>query len=417
MFHKSLLGKFFLYLSAISFLIPFASFGLGRAITTTSLGTAIIAALLGGDIKGALCYLRKNKFIIPMILLPLMMYIGVTYTPSELQKEALNIAGKYLWLIYPLLLTPMLITKFNQKNWQITAYHFFILGGIIVSLIGLFSFLSPSFFKWLAHMAPAQGYDLTSPLQSHTETGFITALAAFFSAHLFKYYSNKKLKIVYAISFLFISYYVLFLNTSKTGVLLYGLLALLFVLQYFYKNWKMLIAAIICLVILFFAISHFSKSTDSRINTLTSSIQTVDSNAKDTSFGQRSIMVKLALEQYQKHPIIGSGTGSYISGSWVDPNNPKAITTDPHSEYLFILTKTGTIGLTLLVLYFLFMIYDSLFVLRKGLEANLALGTSLSFVFYAFIESILYHNPASYEVAFFVSLFFLSNLKKPKITA
>ena len=45
-----------------AFLIPFACFGLGRALTTIPLAIAVICALIGGDIKEAFNYLKTNKF-------------------------------------------------------------------------------------------------------------------------------------------------------------------------------------------------------------------------------------------------------------------------------------------------------------------------------------------------------------------
>ncbi|MCF6765899.1 O-antigen ligase family protein [Thiotrichales bacterium 19S3-7] len=406
---------FFLYLSAISFLIPFACFGLGRALTTIPFGIAIICALIGGDIKGAIYYLKSNKLMIPMLLLPIMMYIGILYTPNALQEGGLRIATKYNWLLFPLLLTPMLITLYNKRNWQLSAYNSFIFGALIVSLIGIISTMNVHFFQWISNFSTYQGYDPTSPLQSHTETGFISALGAFFCATLIIYHRPFGLKIVYAVLFFLISYYVVFLNSSKTGILLYAVLAIIFVMQYFVKNYKQALLAFCLLIVIAIAIAFLSHSAHQRIEKLIHSVTQVESNADDTSFGQRTIMLRLALEQFKKHPIIGSGTGTPIQGSYQDLNNPNLTTSDPHSEFLFIITKIGLVGLCLFILYLAFMIYDSLFKIRKGIEAKLALGVSISFVFYALIESILYHNPASYEVAFFVSLFFLSNLKQPQL--
>ncbi|TNF65491.1 MAG: O-antigen ligase domain-containing protein [Gammaproteobacteria bacterium] len=404
---------FFLYLSAIAFLIPFACFGLGRALTTIPLGIAIVCALIGGDIKGAISYLKTNKFLIPMLLLPLMMYIGIFYTPQPLQENAWSIANKYNWLIFPLLLTPMLICIFNQRNWQLTAYNFFIISAIIIALIGILSTYSNSFFQWILNFTDYQKQGVhSSPLQSHTETGFITALGAFFCVTLLKYHQHYLLKLLYGALWLLNSFYILFINTSKTGLLLYVILLVIFSLQYLIKSWKQAVIGFICLVIIASGAMLLNPYNHSRIERLYSSIVQVDKNADETSFGQRFIMLDLAIKQFKKSPIIGSGTGTPIQGNWLDLNNPNLTTSDPHSEFLFVMTKIGIVGLVLLILYFAMMIYDSLFIIRKGIEANMALGVSISFIFYAFVESILYHNPASYEVAFFVSLLFLSNLKK-----
>lgn len=421
MFYQTKFGKFCLFLSAIAFLIPLLSFSFGRALTTIPFAIAIVFALLGGDIKSAFNYLKKNKFVIPLIFLPLMAYIGISYTPEIYQHTAWSIAGKYTWIALPLLLTPMLIIVYSQPKWQKIAYLFFIIGGILTALLGTLSVWFPPFLQWLmkhsAFIANNMAYHqnvASSPTMSHTETGFICAFSAFLTALLWRFEKNKILNGLYVLIFIFLSYYVLFLNTSKTGILLYIILGIVFVIQNYYKNCKTLMLAFCILVIALGSIVYLSKSSDSRLDTFVNSIQTVDQNAQDTSFGQRVLMTKFAYKMFVQSPIYGVGTGTPAKGNKDNPNDKYGVTTDPHSEFLFQLTTLGAIGLILILMYIGFMFYDSLFLIRKGIESKVALGASFAALYYLMVESALLHDPARYILAYFISLFFISNLGQKK---
>ncbi|MCF6806871.1 O-antigen ligase family protein [Thiotrichales bacterium 19S9-12] len=423
MLYETKLGKYFIYLSAISFLVPLLCFSFGRALITIPFTISIIFALLGGDIRGAFTYIKKHKLVIVLLLLLLSAYVGIIYTPDIYKEGAWRLAGKYVWVVLPIFLTPMLIVIYNQTKWQKIAYFCFVIGGTITAILGILSSLSPSFLSFLlehsSFFAERFNYHhsvISSPTMSHTETGFICAFSAYLVCNLWRFERSKVLKSIYLIIFFLLSYYVLFLNTSKTSILLYIILSFLFITQKYYKQWKALILSLCLLMIAFGGVIYLFQSAGGRLNRLVSSIHSVEVSEKETSFGQRVIMAELTWNSFKNYPL-GFGIGSPLKGNIATYGLPiekqkTSVTTDPHSQILFQVMTQGVVGFILIILYLIFIFYDSFFLMRKGIESNSAQAVAIAILYYLLVESAFLHDPARYIIAYVISLFFISNLRK-----
>ena len=77
----------------------------------------------------------------------------------------------------------------------------------------------------------------------------------------------------------------------------------------------------------------------------------------------------MGLHLFSKHPILGTGLGSYFHRAWTGNNvlhvDGVSGLIDPHNSFVLILSETGIIGF-LLFLFFLFICFKKLMIIQDS---------------------------------------------------
>lgn len=321
--------------------------------------------------------------------------IACLWSPAPYSMQ-LMVLGKYCKLIY----LPVLAVGFinpKVRSWSINSYLAAMLFTSIVSI------LKANLLINLGN--PGDSGDL---FFNHILTGFMMAFAAYLSAlYVFKYTGWKRK--TYAVMFVLMSYQLFFLNTGRTGYIVYFILMTLLLLQKLdLKKTSLGVVVLTSMILLAYTQSHVMQT---RIHDLVSDVKFLQHDNPNTSLGFRIQFHDYAHSLWDTHPYIGIGTGgfkySFTRDNPVPTWGPEL--TDPHSQYWMTLVEQGVIGLSLLILFFISLFVTS-FKLRE--TRPILLGILISFCVGCVSDTILCYSTAGYILVVMSALCFGELLEK-----
>lgn len=243
---------------------------------------------------------------------------------------------------------------------------------------------------------------------NHIITGFMVAVAAYISG-LFAFQHKGRLRVIYLMMLVLTTYQVLFINTGRTGYVVYFLLiALLFLQKLSLKH-----AAIGVLMFSGAIVLAYTQSITMqiRVHALVQDVQFFKENNPNTSLGFRIQFHNYAKSLFIEHPITGIGTAGFkysFAQSNAIPVWGKELT-DPHSQYWMTLSEQGIIGLVLL-LTFLGSLFITSFKLKE--TKPILLGILLAFCVGSFSDTILCYSTAGYLLIVLSALCFGELIEK-----
>lgn len=298
--------------------------------------------LLVPDIKVAI-----NKKHLPIYILIIISIISIIFRNETIETTAYNVRQLIILAMY-LLLAPVLIsTKINSAS-LVLAITLFSIEHIIGTALPI---LLPSFYE--THILPficgsryqcfaklQYMYGQNAGLTSHYSTnGLYMSIFALVFSGLYIKNRNKKALILTIVSVIAL------LIIGKRAHLIFTLLAILAgyitsgqntVRQFLKKHAKVIIITIISIVAL-----ALLSSAIPQINTTINRI--IESSKKDDISNGRIPLYTLAIEEWNKHPIIGNGWGHYINESHkrfgIDTYGSDYMHT--HNDYLELLCDGG----------------------------------------------------------------------------
>ena len=400
----SKLLKFLIIIGSLFLLLALLTLGFGRAFTSISIGIAggISILLFIKEPKAFFKQLYSNPVSWFCILFVAIFYISMLYSSAPLQNQLGGIRT-YNWYLFPIVLIPLAIKTFGRNDrWIIAAFNCLIINSIALSLIAIMSVHSSVFYHGVIsiyHYRPTP----ESPLMQHTDAGFFTAFAAYLSFLLLWRY--KKYWPYYLSCFLLLSYYCLFINTAKTGYLIYVLLAVIFCIQQLSRRPKYLLAAMIVLLLAFGLVYKLSPQL-TRLHHLAKIVSVVQ-QSQDTSFGIRYAELKLFIKIWKQAPIIGHGVGYAPLNS-----NPKLLTgkrirTRDITQYADTMVQIGLIGLLIFIGLLVSMFCYGL-KLKSVIVSNVAVAFTIVTAFFALISSNFAFDPDSYYIVLMLTIVYLS---------
>ncbi len=186
---------------------------------------------------------------------------------------------------------------------------------------------------------------------------------------------------------------VLFMNTGRTGYIVYFILMSLLLLQKL--SFKKATLGIIVFSGLIILVYDFSPVMNVRVHDLFNDVKLWQHNNPNTSLGFRLQFHQYAQSLWVKHPVIGIGTGGFKYTfsqdkpipAWGDELN------DPHSQYWMTLAEQGIIGLALLSLFLASLLLSSF----KLCETRpILLGILIIFSIGSFSDTIFCYSTAGY---------------------
>lgn len=303
------------------------------------------------------------------------------------------VIGKYCKLIYlPILATGFINPK--VRSWSINSYLTAIFITCVISILKAKNIIASE--------------DPGEVFYNHIITGFMVALAAYL-AGLLALQNSGWLRVIYIFLVLLTSYQVLFINTGRTGYLVYFILMLLLLLQKL--SLKRAFVGIILFSGVIALVYHHSPVMQTRIYDLIKDIQLLQQHNKNTSIGYRIQFHHYAKQLMMEHPLIGIGTGGFkyrYSQDVPVPSWGKELT-DPHSQYWMTLAEQGLIGLM-----FLCGFLASLFITSFQLTESrpILLGVLFSFCIGSISDTILCYSTAGYLLIVLSALCFGELIEK-----
>jgi O-antigen ligase len=320
------------------------------------------------------------------VLLFVYILISCLWSPAPWSSQ-MTVMNKYCKLLY----LPILSVGFmNPKTrlWTLNAY----LAAMVVTCI--------------CSLLKSKGLILTGDpgevFYNHIITGFMVAFGSFIAV-LLTIKSQGWAKVVYGLIAVFTSYQVLFINTGRTGYILYAVLMMLVL----FNNLSIRRAMIggVLFSITFVIAYTFSNTMHSGVDSLASDVIQYRHHELNTSLGYRIQFHDYAKSLFLEHPIAGIGTGGFKYRfhqdnpipSWGDELK------DPHSQYWLTLSEQGLIG------FILFMCFlGSIYVISYQLYEykSLLLGMLAAFCLGCMTDTILCYSTAGYLLVVITALCF-----------
>lgn len=321
------------------------------------------------------------------LLLFAFVLIACIWSPAP-ESMRLMVVGKYFKLIYLPLFAVCFINP-KTRIWCMNSYLAAMLFTCIISTLKSQNLFFP----------PG---DPGEVFYNHIITGFMVALGAYF-AGLFAFKYSGRIRMIYVFLVLFTSYQVLFINTGRTGYIVYFVLMVLLFLQKF--SLKKAVIGILLFIGVVTLVYNESTIMQGRIYELISDIKSLQHNKENTSLGYRIQFHQYAQSLLMKQPAIGIGTGGFKYSFSLDNPVPSwgNELTDPHGQYWMILAEQGVVGLVCL-----FLFLGSLFITALKLTETkpILLGMLVSFCIGSVSDTILCYSTAGYLLVVISALCF-----------
>lgn len=302
--------------------------------------------------------------------------IATLWSPAPYAQQ-LIVLGKYCKLIY----LPVLAVGFINRKVRFMSFNAYLAAMLVTCIVSIFK----------SHGIFLSG-DPGAIFYNHIITGFMMAFAAYLACYLAFQYDGWK-RCVYVAVGLLMSYQVLFINTGRTGYIIYFILMSFLFIQKL--TLKQAVAGILAFSALFALVYNESTIMQSRSHDLLSDINALHHHNQNTSLGYRMQFHDYARSLWLKHPLTGIGTGGFKYTFEQDNPIPVwgKVLTDPHSQYWMTLSEHGVIGLVLLFVFLGGLLISSF----KLTETRpILLGILIAFCIGSVSDSILCYSTAGY---------------------
>lgn len=330
------------------------------------IGMWMVSGKFPGDIK----VWSTSDMKIPLLLLILLPWIGLLYTPVP--REGLGVASKTHYWLFSLALMPLIQSRVkaagqSNEGQPDLLIRLFLLGLVLNSAVSIAQFLGLLPLKRGLPVGLLGGGAAHIPFSLLLTTGILVSSFYFLKAR------SWKVRLAYA--FIMLQF---FATMSFVGARS-GYLALIVLSPFIVCNivglrhpFKILAGSIIIISLL-----SASPVVQSRVSQIKEDLVQYKRGNVNTSIGLRLHMWEIALSEIKKNPLIGKGTAGFIE-SWEkygkDPSLPFFIHGNPHNSFLYMMVSFGIPGL----ISFCWLLF---LMLRKGWKGR---DSSIGFAVFAF---------------------------------
>jgi len=205
----------------------------------------------------------------------------------------------------------------------------------------------------------------------------------------------------YAMLFTLFSYQVLFINSARTGYVLYSMLIIILMIGQL--SWRRMAAGMLGLVVLFTTSYMVSGIMQENVHKTITEIQRFSKNDKNTSIGFRFQFHDYAEKLFKNHPLTGNGTAAFMH--LYAKNNPVPArierVLEPHSQYWLMASEWGLAGLIAFAGLMASLLHASW---QLTTMRPLAFGLLLPFIVGNISDSVLYYSGSGYFFIVFMAL-------------
>jgi len=369
-----------LFLSAVLLAVPMSatakSIFLGLAV-----GFIVFAPAYWQDLRATMSQLWCQAALVLFFIA----LVGCVWSPATF-KEQMLVLEKYSKLLY----LPILAVGFRDSRTRKLGVHAFLIAMLITCFLSILKFTG---------VIKYHGIDPGHVFRNHIMTGYMMSFAAYLSALLFVR-APGKMRIVYGSLALLFSFQVLFINTGRTGYLIYLLLMALLFIQTL--TWRQALTGVLLGSLLLTSAYFLNSTIHSQVGQAVTEWRHYQEN-KNTSVGYRLQFHEYANTLFKRHPWIGNGTGSFTYlyrveqpiSSW----NWRLL--EPHSQYWLIAAEFGLLGLLALGFFFASLLMTAFKL--KSMRA-VAIAVLLPFLVGNLSDSLLFYSGTGYCFIIFMAL-------------
>ena len=377
--------KYFNKNQLLSFLLTLTIFTLPLSTSLRSifLTLAMIVLLAQPGFYSDFIKVVREPWCKAVLLLFAIVLIGCLLGDAD-WKSKVSSTNKYSKLLY----LPLLAIAFKDKFSRHMAVHAFLLAMLLT--LGL------SLLKAMLHLPGDPG----EVFHNHLATGYFMAFAAFLAA-LYSLRAKGYLCIVYAALALLYSFHTLFINSGRTGYVMYAILLIVFLLQCVPLR-KVPFYLFLILPVLVFT-TYQSTTFKYGVNEALRNVHQYESGDKNTSVGFRLQFSQYAKKLFLASPIMGVGTAGFPYHFSKDQPIPAwgVKLFDPHNQYWLILVEYGVVGFALFIYLYVSLFYTC----RKLKETRpIMLGLLCTFMVANLADSFLILSSTGYFFIVFSAL-------------
>jgi len=370
---------------------------LGFALPTSTAGTNLSAFILTCWILLTVFYkphqqwqaLRQQAVARIALLLFAVIVLSVLYTPVNF-AIAWDTIDKYReFLFIPIFLLIFKVASLRQVGFIA------LLSAMLLTLL-------------LSYLIAVTGWELgkgtpDNPFvfKNHITQGVLMSLTAYSLLVISLYFPRWRWWCIGLA--LLAAYNVLFMTQGRTGYVLLGCLALLFVFQVY--RWRGLIFGSL-FIVAFSALAYsHSDVLQARLDKTWHNVEAYQQGQADSSVGARLEFYQRGWQLFAERPVLGTGAGGfYLAYQELAARTDTTPTDNLHNEYLMIAVQWGSVGLGLFILLLYYLWRESL-QLAKPYQW-LAQGLVLVIVVGCLANSLWLDNTEGHVFAFLIGILY-----------
>ncbi len=329
--------------TAAKVMVVLAAFSIPMSTAMMSISTVLLLLfwILSGNFTQKFRTIGQSQVALWALGLFLLLAIGLTYTSAE-SEAALSTFGKYKKLLF----IPIILSLALTEKWQRSAIYAFAIATTIILII--------SCLKYFGVLPPTDAIgESYTVFKSRIAHGIFMAFYFYimvqFAIH------QKPWRWLFLILALLACYNLLFINTGRSGYVVFACLVFLLFYQSF--NWKGLVSALLVLISLmtfaFFSSSEFQSRITESVNDIRVHVPGEYNHFSGLRY--RIEYYQTTIKIMKKNLLVGHGTGSLATEFKIIADQEGLRTTDnPHNEFMMVTSQIGLIGLFVLcgMLYF-----------------------------------------------------------------
>lgn len=376
---------------AVYFFLPVSSTG-----KSIAMGLIVSWVILNPIYRSSLVLLLKSPWFLSGLVFFISVCIACFWGVASYSQKLLEL-GKYSKILY---LPLIVVAVSNDKNRNIALHAFLAAMALTVSV---------SVIKWIG-WSTYHGDSQQFIFRNHIMTSEMMATAAYFSLLLYQECKKPLLKWGYLVFCGICSFQVLFINTGRSGYIMYFVLIVLWLIQKYYHAISKLLLMGLSLGV-FLGICYQCSPVLQKQYQITYQQLQHSNKLKNNSIGFRIRFHEYAKELWSRAPIIGNGAGSFTALYHLENPIPERgdHLLEPHSQYWLIASEMGIIGELLLLLYLGLLLRSGW---RNQSMRLYALGSAIPFLLGSFTDSLLFYSGSGYFFLLMMALCLGTECKK-----
>ena len=332
-------------LSFLALLLAVFSIHLPTKFMDIMLAVLFISWALSGDYVAKINRIKSNVGALSAIGLFLAFSIGMLYSSVPLHESFRG------WFKYHgLLFIPIAVSILQKKSERDFAILTYILGALLVVLLCYGKWLGLVPMDFVRDDATAGNYIVFR----HSISQNIFVAIAIYLMMIKAKSSEGLIQKLWVIAYLLSLGSILFLVDSRSAQIAMALMTTFFL----YLNWKPAYIKYIAGFLVLAAVMIYSFSPQMRIMDIGSEIELAKNEQKVTSSGQRLELWTNTWSLIERKPILGGGAGSFVHEYSTFVPKERIVTVldykNVHSQYLTVLQEFGFLGLSFLIIFFLY---------------------------------------------------------------
>ena len=323
-----------------------ASIPISVALDNVLFLLVLLAWLAGGGLRQKLAALRANPAALAALAFFALIVLGMTWSPPGSWREGWYYVSKYKDLVLVAALAG-LVAGARDKRLALTAF----LAAMTLTLVLSYALWLDLLPVRLPNRIPENPFVFKLQI-TH---GVLMALAAFLAAARALRATQRLWRFIYTAGASLAAFNVLFMVEGRTGYLVLGVLALY--LGIAHGRWRGGLVAAAAIAATLGAAQLANAPMFGRVTLIETELQEWDAGrAGETSTGLRMNYYKITASIVRDHPILGVGTGGFIS-AYREKMRGTALpeSNNPHNQYLLTAAQLGALGVLALLAMFLVM--------------------------------------------------------------